>query len=331
MSSIKRREFIAALGGAAVTWTLPARAQQSAMPVIGFLNSSSLDTYSHLLRAFRQGLKDNGYVEGENVTIDYRWADGQLDRLPALADELARRQVATIVATGGAHSALAAKAVTTTIPIVFVVGEDPVRLGLVASLARPGGNMTGINFFVYELAAKRLALLRELVPAATRVTVLVNPANAAQTEATLRDLEMAARAIGLQIEIVNASTSREIDGAFAGLARDRADALFVLPDPFFIMRRFQIVQLAARHAIPATYPVRDFAEPGGLMSYGTNTVDAWRQAGVYTGRILKGAKPADLPVVQSSKFELVINAQTARMLGITVPPSLLAIADEVIE
>jgi putative ABC transport system substrate-binding protein len=331
MSSIKRREFIAALGGAAVTWTLPARAQQSAMPVIGFLNSSSLDTYSHLLRAFRQGLKDNGYVESENVTIDYRWADGQLDRLPALADELARRQVATIVATGGAHSALAAKAVTTTIPIVFVVGEDPVRLGLVASLARPGGNMTGINFFVYELAAKRLALLRELVPAATRVTVLVNPANAAQTEATLRDVEMAARAIGLQIEIVNASTSREIDGAFAGLARDRADALFVLPDPFFIMRRFQIVQLAARHAIPATYPVRDFAEPGGLMSYGTNTVDAWRQAGVYTSRILKGTKPADLPVVQSSKFELVINAQTARMLGITVPPSLLAIADEVIE
>jgi len=226
---------------------------------------------------------------------------------------------------------LAAKAVTTTIPIVFVVGEDPVRLGLVASLARPGGNMTGINFFVYELAAKRLALLRELVPAATRVTVLVNPANAVQTEATLKDVEMAARAIGLQIEIVNASTSREIDGAFAALARDRADALFVLPDPFFIMRRFQIVQLAARHAIPATYPVRDFAEPGGLMSYGTNTVDAWRQAGVYTGRILKGAKPADLPVVQSSKFELVINAQTARMLGITVPPSLLAIADEVIE
>jgi putative ABC transport system substrate-binding protein len=218
-----------------------------------------------------------------------------------------------------------------TIPIVFVVGEDPVRLGLVASLARPGGNMTGINFFVYELAAKRLSLLRELVPAATRVTVLVNPANAAQTEATLKDVEMAARAIGLRIEIVNASTSREIDGAFAGLARDRADALFVLPDPFFIMRRFQIIQLAARHAIPATYPVRDFAEPGGLMSYGTNTVDAWRQAGIYTGRILKGAKPADLPVVQSSKFELVINAQTARMLGITVPPSLLAIADEVIE
>jgi putative ABC transport system substrate-binding protein len=331
MSDMKRREFISLLGGAAAAWPLAARAQQPAMPVVGFLNSSSLDTYSHLLRAFHQGLKDNGYVEGENVTIDYRWADGQLDRLPALADELARRQVATIVATGGGHSALAAQAATSTIPIVFVVGEDPVGLGLVASIARPGGNMTGINFFVYELAAKRLALLRELVPAATRLTVLVNPANAAHTEATLKDVEMAARAIGLQIEIVNASTSREIDRAFAGLARERTDALFVLPDPFFIMRRVQTVQLAARHAIPATYPVRDFAELGGLMSYGTNTVDAWRQAGVYTGRILKGAKPADLPVVQSSKFELVINAQTARMLGITVPPALLAIADEVIE
>jgi putative ABC transport system substrate-binding protein len=328
---LTRRYFVRCLGGAAAAWPIAGRAQQPTMPVIGFLNSSSLDTYAHLLRAFRQGLKDNGYVERENVTIDYRWADGQLDRLPALADELARRQVATIVATGGAHSALAAQAATSTIPIVFVVGEDPVRLGLVASIARPGGNMTGINFFVYELAAKRLALLRELVPAATRLTVLVNPANAAHAEATLKDVEMAARAIGLQIEIVNASTSREIDGAFAGLARERADALFVLPDPFFIMRRVQIVQLAARHAIPATYPVRDFAEPGGLISYGTNTVDAWRQAGVYTGRILKGAKPADLPVVQSSKFELVINAQTARMLGITVPPSLLAIADEVIE
>ena len=327
---MRRRDLITLLGGAAA-WPLAARAQQSALPVIGFLNSSSLDTYSHLLRAFRQGLKDDGYVEGENVTIDYRWADGQLDRLPALAGELARRQVTTIVATGGAHSALAAKAATTTIPIVFVVGEDPVRLGLVASLARPGGNMTGINFLVYELAAKRLALLRELLPAATRLAVLVNPANAAHTEATLKDVEIAARTIGLQIQIVNASTSSEIDGAFAGLARERADALFVLPDPFFIMRRFQIVQLAARHAIPATYPVRDFAEPGGLMSYGTNTMDAWRQAGIYAGRILKGAKPAGLPVVQSSKFELVINASTARMLGLTVPDNLLALADEVIE
>jgi putative ABC transport system substrate-binding protein len=330
MATIARRKLLAAFAGAAAR-PLSARAQQATMPVIGFLNSSSPDTYSHLLRAFRQGLKDNGYVESENVAIEYRWADGQFDRLPALAGELVRRPVATLVATGGAHSALVAKAATTMIPVVFVVGEDPVRLGLVASLARPGGNVTGINFFVYELAAKRLALLRELLPAANRVAVLVNPANAVHTEATLKDVEAAARAIGLQIQIINASTSGEIDAAFAGFARERADALFVLPDPFFIMRRFQIVQLAARHAIPTTYPVRDFAEPGGLMSYGTNTVDAWHQAGVYTGRILKGAKPADLPVVQSSKFELIINHQTARMLNLSVPPSLLAIADEVIE
>ncbi len=328
---MRRREFITLLGGAAVAWPLAAHAQQPAMPVIGFLNSASLDTYSRHLRAFRQGLKDTGYVEGENVAIEYRWAEGQFDRLPALAGELVRRQVAAIAATGGAHSALAAKAATTTTPIVFAVGEDPVRLGLVASLARPGGNVTGINFFIYELAAKRLALQRELVPAATRVAVLVNPANAAHTETTLRDVEAAARVIGLQIQIVNASTNREIDAAFAALVRERVDALFVFPDPFFISRRFQIVQLATRHAVPATYPVRDFVEPGGLMSYGTDTVDAWRQTGVYTGRILKGAKPADLPVVQSTKFELVINHQTARMLGLSVPPSLLATADEVIE
>jgi ABC-type uncharacterized transport system substrate-binding protein len=330
MLDMRRREFVALLGGAAA-WPLAARAQQPAMPVIGFLNSASLDTYSRHLRAFRQGLKDTGYVEGENVAIEYRWAEAQFDRLPALAGELVRRQVAVIAATGGAHSALAAKAATTTIPVVFNVGEDPVRLGLVASLARPGGNLTGINFFIYELAAKRLALQRELVPAATRVAVLVNPANAAHTETTLRDVEAAARVIGLQIQIVNASTSREIDAAFADLVRERVDALFVFPDPFFISRRFQIVQLATRHAVPATYPVRDFVEPGGLMSYGTDTADAWRQTGAYTGRILKGAKAVDLPVVQSSKFELVINAGTARMLGLTVPPSLLAIADEVIE
>jgi putative ABC transport system substrate-binding protein len=332
VSGMRRRDFITLLGGgAAVAWPVAARAQQPAMPVIGFLNSASLDTYSHLLRAFRQGLKDTGYVEGENVAIEYRWADGQFDRLPALAGELVRRQIATMVATGGAHSALAAKAATTTISVVFNVGEDPVRLGLVASLARPGGNVTGINYFIYELGAKRLELLRELVPTATRVAMLVNPANAAHTGTTLKDVEAAARAIALQIQVVNASTSREIDAAFAALGRDRADTLFVLPDPFFISRRVQIVQLAARHAVPATYPVRDFAEHGGLMSYGTNTADAWRQVGVYTGRILRGAKPEDLPVVQSTKFELVINHQTARMLGLTVPDKLLAAADEVIE
>ena len=301
------------------------------MPVIGFLNGASAGEYVYVAAAFREGLGETGYAESKNVLIEYRWAEGQFDRLPALAGELVRRQVAAIAATGGAHSALAAKAATTTTPIVFAVGEDPVRLGLVASLARPGGNVTGINFFIYELAAKRLALQRELVPAATRVAVLVNPANAAHTETTLRDVEAAARVIGLQIQIVNASTNREIDAAFAALVRERVDALFVFPDPFFISRRFQIVQLATRHAVPATYPVRDFVEPGGLMSYGTDTVDAWRQTGVYTGRILKGAKPADLPVVQSTKFELVINHQTARMLGLSVPPSLLATADEVIE
>ena len=327
---MRRRTFITLLGGAA-TWPLTARAQQQPMPVVGFLNSASLDTFPRQLVAFRQGLKEAGSVEGENLAIEYRWAEGQFDRLPALAGELVRRRVAVIAATGGTPSALAAKAATTTIPIVFSVGDDPAKLGLVASLARPGGNATGTNFFVYELGAKRLALLRELVPTAARVAVLANPANAALTETMLTDVEAAARAISLQMQIVNASTSREIDAAFAGLARERIDVVFVLPDSFFFSRRVQLAQLAARHAVPATYPVRDFAEVGGLMSYGTNTAEAWRQAGVYTGRILKGGNPADLPVVQVSKFELVINHQTARMLGLTVPATLLAVADEVIE
>ena len=327
---MKRRTFITLIGGAAA-WPLAARAQQQPMPVVGFLNSASLDTFPRQLVAFRQGLKEAGYVEGENLAIEYRWAEGQFDRLPALAGELVRRRVAVIAATGGTPSALAAKAATTTIPIVFSVGDDPAKLGLVASLARPGGNATGTNFFVYELGAKRLALLRELVPAAARVAVLANPANAALTETMLTDVEAAARDISLQMQIVNASTSREIDAAFAGLARERIDVVFVLPDSFFFSRRVQLAQLAARHAVPATYPVRDFAEVGGLMSYGTNTAEAWRQAGVYTGRILKGGNPADLPVVQVSKFELVINHQTARMLGLTVPATLLAVADEVIE
>ena len=328
MFGIRRREFITLLGGAAATWPLAARAQP-AMPVIGYLDTRSPDAVTDRLRAFRQGLKDTGYVERENVGIEYRWAEGQYDRLPELAAELVRRPVTAIVATS-TSSALAAKAATTTIPVVFLVPEDPVRLGLVASLARPGGNLTGINFFASELAAKRLEFLRELVPGATRITVLVNPANTTTTEAALRDAVPAARVIGQQIQVLNASTSR-VDAAFASIVRERLDALFVAIDPFLISRRAQLVNLASRHAIPATFPSRGFTEIGGLMSYGANIPEAYHQVGVHAARILKGAKPADLPVVQSSKFELVINSSTARMLGLTVPDKLLSIADEVIE
>ena len=328
--SLKRRDLITLLGGAAA-WPLAARAQQPAMPAVGFLAGTSSDTFADRLRGFRQGLNDTGYVEGENVAIEYRWADNQLDRLPALAAELVRRKVAVIVATGGLPSTFAAKAATATIPIVFGVAEDPVRLGLVASLARPGGNLTGINFISSELTAKRLELLRQLVPGAVRVVVLVNPASATNTETTLRDMEPAARAIGLQIQVLNASTSREIDAAFATFVHDRPDAIFLSQDVFFNSRRVQLANMAARYAIPMTSGSRDIPDVGGLMSYGSNIPEAHRQMGVYTGRILKGAKPADLPVVQASKFELVINAQTARMLGLTVPPTLLATADEVIE
>jgi putative ABC transport system substrate-binding protein len=324
---MRRREFITLLGSAAA-WPIAAGAQQPSMPVIGFLHPSSADAYRP--RAFRQGLKDVGFIEGENVAIEYRWADNQIDRLPALATELIKRRVA-VIATGGPSATFAAKAETTTIPIVFLVGEDPVRLGLVASLARPGGSLTGLNFFAVELAAKRLELLRELVPRATRIAVLVNPANTTTTEATLRDVGAAARAKGLQIRVLNASTIREMDDAFAAPTSERPDALFVANDPFLIDRRVQLAQLAAHHSIPAAHQDRLYAEVGGLMSYGPSLGDAYRQVGMYTGRILKGARPADLPVVQSSKFELVINGSTARMLRLTVPPSLLATADEVIE
>jgi putative ABC transport system substrate-binding protein len=331
---MNRRDLITLVGGAAAASVCPplaAYAQQSAIPVIGFLSNTSPGTYAERLRGLHRGLKETGYVERENVAIEYRWAEGQYDRLPALAAELVHRQVAVIATTGGPVAALAAKAATTTIPIIFIVAEDPVGLGLVASLARPGGNLTGINIFTAELGAKRLELLRELVPGAARMAVLVNPANATIAETTVRDVEAAARGLGLQIQVFNAGTSREIDAAFATFVHQRPDALFVGGDPFLNSRRLHLAQLAAFHRLPATYALRDYAEAGGLMSYGPNIADAWRQVGAYAGRILKGAKPADLPVVQSSKFELVINAQTARMLGLDVPDKLLALADEVIE
>jgi len=328
---VKRREFITLLGGAAAAWPVAVRAQQTAMPVIGFLNSQSPEGYAEPLRGLRQGLKESGYVEGENLAIEYRWGGNQMERLPELAAELVRRSVALIITTGGPSSALSAKAATPTIPIVFNIGDDPVRVGLVTSFARPGGNLTGVSFLGIELTAKRLELLRELVPRTARVAVLVNPADAHVVQATLRDTEAAGRAMGLQIQVFNADTGREMETAFENMARDHADVLFVAPTPFFVVRRIQVVQRAAFHRIPASYPLRDFADAGGLMSYGASLRDAYRQVGLYAGRILRGAKPQDLPVMQSAKFELVINHPTARMLGLTVPPSLLARADEVIE
>jgi putative ABC transport system substrate-binding protein len=331
MLDVQRREFLTLVGGAAATWPLAARAQQPAMPVVGVLDGGASDRVREYLAPFRQGLGEAGYIEGQNVAIEYCWAEGHYDRFPELAAGLVRRQVSVIAVPTSTPASLAAKSATTTIPIVFSVSDDPVKLGLVTSLARPGGNLTGFNFFLVELAAKRLELLRQLTPGAIRVAVLVNPANAAIAEGTVRDVEMAARAMGLQIQVFNANTSREIDGAFASFVREPPDALFVSSSPFFTARRVQLVQLAARLAVPATYSRREYTEIGGLMSYGSDITDTYRQVGVYTGRILKGAKPADLPVVQSTKVELVINAQTARMLGLTVPSSLLAIADEVIE
>jgi putative ABC transport system substrate-binding protein len=328
---MKRREFIALVGSATAGWPVAARAQQPAMPVIGYINPTSPEPNVDRLRGFRQGLKDTGYVEGENVVIMYRWADGQFDRLPALTTELLNRGVAVIAATGNA-AAIVAEEATKTVPIVFIATEDPVKLGLVASLSRPSGNATGINFVGGEVTGKRLEFLRQLVPAATRVAVLVNPTNATTTESTLRDVTAAARSMGLQIsQVMNASNSREINAAFETLAHERPDLLFIGLDVYLNTRRGQLVTLAARHALPAIFSNRDFTEIGGLMSYGTNIADAFRQIGIYTGRVLKGAKPADLPVVQAMKFELVINAETAQMLGLTIPASLLAVADEVIE
>jgi putative ABC transport system substrate-binding protein len=327
---IRRREFITLLGGAAVAWPLAARGQQPAMPVVGFLDTRSVETTREQVAAFKQGLAEAAYIEGRNVAIEYRWADNQTDRLPALASDLVRQRVAVIVAPGP-PSALAAKAATTAIPIVFTAGEDPVRLGLVASLARPGGNVTGINWFGTELTAKRLELLRDLVPTVARVVLLVQPSNVNITELTVRNVETAARAIGVQIQVLNADTSREIDAAFATFDRERPDALFVGSSGFFNARRVQLAQWATYYRVPATYPARQYVEAGGLMSYGTSLIEAYREMGSYTGRILKGASPADLPVLQATKFELVINHQTARMLGLFVPPSLLALADEVIE
>ena len=328
---MRRRDFITLIGTAAAAWPLAAHAQQTEKPVIGFLDGRLPDALANRLRGFHRGLREAGYVEGENVTVLYRYAESQIDRLPALADELTRRPVAVIVASGGPNVISAAKKATATIPIVFLTGEDPARLGLVASLARPGGNLTGINFFNRELVGKQLGFLRELVLSANRIAVLVNPASTVVTETTLREAEITARAKELKIQVVHASTSREIDAAFDAFKRDRPDALFVAADPFFNSRRLQLSLLAMRHAIPAIYSGREFAEVGGLITYGSDITDTYRQAGIYVGRILKGAKPEDMPVIQADKLELIINAQSARALGLAVPQSLLVAADEVIE
>ena len=327
---MQRREFIRLVGSAA-TWPLAARAQQSTLPVVAFVREGSADGSARFAATFRKGLNETGYVEGQNVTVEYHWLEGgQYDRLPALMADLVRRQVA-VIATLGNVPALAAKAATATIPIVFSVADDPARLGLVTSLARPAGNATGFNILVQEVTAKRLRLLHDLVPKAVRIAVLINPANASSTKSTVREVQKAAPTMELQIQFLNASTIGEIDAAFVTLARERSDALFVAGDAFFTSRSGQFAILTARDRIPAAYPIREFVAAGGLMSYGTDFVDMFRQAGVYTGSILKGAKPADLPVLQSTKFEFVINLQTARALGIEVPPGVISVADEVIE
>jgi len=328
---IGRREFIAALGGAAVAWSLGARAQQPAMPMVGLIDAGSVDSDALLVTAFRKGLNEAGYVEGQNVMVEYHWLEGEYDRLPKLMADIVHRRVAVIATPGSNPAALAAKAATASIPIVFGVSLDPVRLGLVASLARPGGNATGINFFTNELVAKRLGLLHDMVPKAIRIAVLVNPTNASTAETTLKDVKEAAPIIGMQIQILNATTIGEIDAAFASLARERPDALFVAPDSFLLSRREQFATLASRDRIPAAYGNRGYVAVGGLMSYGIDLAEVYHHVGVYTGSILKGAKPADLPVVQSTKFELVINLKAAKALGLEVPAGVLSIADEVIE
>src|SRR5262249_3987776 len=328
---MKRREFITLLGGAAAAWPLAARAQQSAMPVIGFINSGYADASAPFVTAFRKGLNETGFVDGQNVRVEYHWLEGKYDQLPALMVDLVRRGVSVIATPVATVAALAAKAATATVPIVFGVGGDPVQLGLVASLARPGGNATGINFFNLEVTAKRLRLLHELVPKAVRIAVLVNPANTPSTEFTLRAVQEAAPAIGLQTQVLNATTIAEIDAVFAGFAREHPDALFLAGDAFFLDRRVQFATLTARDRIPAIGNESPFVKAGGLMSYGTDLAETFRQVGNYTGRVLKGEKPADLPVQQPTKFELVINLTTARAIGIIVPDKLLALADEVIE
>src|SRR5215467_10804895 len=327
---MRRREFIALLGGAATEWPYVAQAQKQAMLVIGFLHSGSPDGYAPMVTAFRQGLQETGHIEGQNVAIEYRWAEGHYDRLPAMAADLIRQPLAVLVATGGAASGLAAKSATTATPIVFISGTDPVKIGLVASLNRPEGNATGVNVLTSELVMKRLELLRHLIPNAKLIAVLANPINFA-TPTNLQDLQAAARALGLQLVVLNASQERDIDAVFAAVVAQRANALLISPDPFFFSRRDRILALAARDAVPAMYEWREFAAAGGLISYGASLSDAYRLVGIYAGRILNGAKPSDLPVQQSTKVELVINLKTAKAIGLAVSPTLLARADEVIE